>query len=97
LLKSIENQVNLLQILKEFSLQFKNSKDQILIQELIKNVDISGVIFNNDPQTGFPYYIINYDETGRTDLITSGIKNPKIKTLIVYKKKLILQKNLKPI
>jgi|694.fasta_scaffold02090_12 hypothetical protein len=86
---------NLLQILKEFSLQFKNSKDQILIQELIKNVDISGVIFNNDPQTGFPYYIINYDETGRTDLITSGIKNPKIKTLIIYKKKISSSKKFR--
>lgn len=79
---------NLLQIIKKFTLQFKNNKDQILVQELIKNVEISGVIFNNDPQTGFPYYIINYDATGKTDLITSGIKNSKIKTLIVYKKEI---------
>jgi phosphoenolpyruvate synthase/pyruvate phosphate dikinase len=86
---------NLLQILREFSLQFKNNKDQILIQELIKNVEISGVIFNKDPQTGFPYYIINYDETGKTDLITAGIKNPKIKTLIIYKKKINSSKKFK--
>ena len=56
---------NLKKIIQNYCKQFNNNKDQILIQELIKNVDISGVIFNKDPQTNSPYYIINYDETGK--------------------------------
>ena len=86
---------NLRKIIKNFCKQFKNNKDQILIQELIKNVNISGVIFNKDPQTNSPYYIINYDETGKTNLVTSGIKNPKIKTLIIYKNKIEKSKKFK--
>tara|TARA_B100000989_G_scaffold292306_1_gene268010 strand:+ start:2123 stop:4453 length:2331 start_codon:yes stop_codon:yes gene_type:complete len=87
---------NLKKIIQNYCKQFNNNKDQILIQELIKNVDISGVIFNKDPQTNSPYYIINYDETGKTNLVTSGTKNPKIKTHIVYKNKIEKSKKFKP-
>ncbi len=47
---------------------------QIIIQEMIENVSMSGVVFTRDINTGSPYYIINYDdETGRTDTITAGM------------------------
>ena len=47
---------------------------QIIIQEMIENVSMSGVVFTRDINTGAPYYIINYDdETGRTDTITAGM------------------------
>ena len=78
------------QKINEFIKQFKSDKDQILVQKLIINVDISGVIFTKDPQTGYPYYIINYDDSGKTDLVTSGNKNPNIKNLTIYKNKTIL-------
>jgi hypothetical protein len=90
-----KNFKNLQKIINEFIKQFKKGEDQILVQEFIENVDISGVIFNKDPQTGYPYYIINYDETGKTNLITSGSENPKIKTHIVYKEKINLSKKFK--
>jgi glutamine kinase len=78
--------------IREFIKQFKDNKDQILVQKLIVDVDISGVIFTKDPQTGYPYYIINYDDSGKTDLVTSGNKNPSIKNLTIYKSNTFLSK-----
>lgn len=49
-----------------------NQSDQILIQEFIEDVEISGVVFTCDLDTGAPYYKINFDESGKTDSITSG-------------------------
>ena len=56
-------------------LEFKNSKDQILVQEFIKNPNISGVIFTRETNYNSPYYLINYDKSGQTDIITSGKKS----------------------
>ncbi len=61
--------------------------DQIIIQDFIDNVDLSGVIFTRDPNNNSPYYIINYDKSKKTDLITSGIDNPTIETKIIYREK----------
>lgn len=48
--------------------------NQILIQPMIENVCMSGVLFTLDPNTGSNYYVINYDDySGKTDLVTSGI------------------------
>ncbi len=58
---------------------------QVLIQEYIGNIDLSGVLFTRDLHTGAPYYTINYDsESGRTDSVTSGDTN-NLKTLVVYR------------
>jgi phosphohistidine swiveling domain-containing protein len=47
--------------------------DQILIQEMVENVSMSGVILTHEINSGAPYYIINYDdESGRTDTVSSG-------------------------
>ena len=58
--------------------------EQVLVQSMVSNVSMSGVIFTQDMNTGAPYYIINYDDqSGRTDTITSGIGDNK--TLIVLR------------
>lgn len=49
--------------------------DEILIQPMLQNVMMSGVLFTRDPNTGAPYYIINYDLKGDTTAVTSG-KSP---------------------
>ena len=60
-------------------------QNQVLIQEFIHNIDLSGVIFTRDLHVGAPYYIINYDpSSGRTDSVTSGDTN-NLKTLVVYR------------
>ena len=38
------------------------NKNQIIIQEMILNTDISGVIFSRESNTNAPYYVINYDK-----------------------------------
>ena len=72
---------------------YKNAKDQILVQTFIDSPEISGVIFTKDPKSASDYYIINYDKSKKTNLITSGKKNTKMKTEIVFKEKIILSKN----
>ena len=50
-----------------------NPRDQVLVQEMIGNVGVSGVIMTFDVARGAPYYCIDFDdETGRTDVVTSG-------------------------
>ena len=73
--------------IKFVSKKLINAKDEIIIQELINNTDISGVIFSKDINNESPYFIINYDTSGKTNLITSGKKNSSMKTLVVYDEK----------
>ena len=44
----------------------------MLIQRQTKDVIASGVVFTRDIQRNRPYYVINYDENGSTDSVTSG-------------------------
>jgi choline kinase/phosphohistidine swiveling domain-containing protein len=47
--------------------------DQILVQEQIEDVAMSGVAFTRELDSGGPYTVINYDdESGRTDMVTAG-------------------------
>jgi hypothetical protein len=61
-----------------------NPRDQILVQSMLADVAVSGVIMTYDMTHGAPYYVINYDdESGRTDLVTGG--NGLNKGLYVYR------------
>ena len=64
---------------------FKSNKDQILVQEFISKPKFSGVIFTRNINNNAPYYIINFDKSGLTNLVTSGKLNPSMRTLIVYR------------
>ena len=54
------------------------------VQPMLQNVTMSGVIFTSDIDTLSPYYIINFDESGSTNSVTSGNSN-KLKTLFLKK------------
>lgn len=45
---------------------------QILIQSQTNDVFLSGVVFTRDIKNNRPYYVINYDDNGSTDSVTSG-------------------------
>lgn len=60
-----------------------NPDNQILIQPMLYNVKTCGVIFTIDPNSGGHYYVINYDENGLTDSVTSG-KGQKLKTCYLF-------------
>ena len=51
--------------------------DQVLIQEMVVGVSLSGVISTRDLDTGAPYYRIEYDESSATDLVTRGAEGHK--------------------
>jgi len=65
----------------------------VFIQPYLAKVDLSGVVFTLDPNTGGNYFVINYDDSsGRTDTVTNGM-GEDLKTLYVFKdQKPILEK-----
>ena len=63
------------------------SNSEIFIQEMIGNINMSGVIFSYNHNDLSPYYIINYDDvTGKTDSITSGNTKFSNKSLLIFRK-----------
>ncbi len=62
----------------------RNLGNQILVQPMLKDVKICGVAFTADPNTLGNYYVINYDKTGSTFAITSGISETS-RLLYVFK------------
>ena len=62
------------------------SDDEVIIQEMVKNPTMSGVIFTHDLNTGAPYYVINYDDqSGTTDTVTSGNGEYANRTLYIHR------------
>lgn len=60
-------------------------RDKVLVQEMTQNTQVSGVIMTFDVSRGAPYYCIEYDdESGRTDVVTSG--SGEHKSLYVFRK-----------
>ena len=86
-----KNKIEVSFSIKKLLKKFKNLNDQIIIQEFLEKPDLSGVIFTYDTNNNSPYYIINYDRSKKTDLITSGIKNDTMKTLYLYRNNLVFR------
>lgn len=47
-------------------------RQQVLVQPMVSGATVSGVVFTCDPNTGAPYHVVNYDETGDCSAVTSG-------------------------
>jgi len=47
--------------------------DQVLVQPMLKGVRLSGVAFTRTAEHYAPWYVINYETSGRTDGVTSGM------------------------
>lgn len=72
------------QAVDEVVAHFRCPEDQVLVQPMLENVQISGVIMTRALDDGSPYYVFNYDDvSGRTDTVTGGSMTAK--TVHVYK------------
>ena len=87
--KVIEISIN--KIIKKFD----DLKDQILVQEFIDKTEMSGVIFTREANYNSPYYFINYDTSGKTDIITSGRNNSTIQAACIFRDKINIDKKFK--
>jgi glutamine kinase len=63
-------------IIKSYK-QYEHVQNEILVQEMVKDVKYSGVIFSHDTKTNSPYIKINYTKSKDTTLVTSGTTNPE--------------------
>lgn len=58
--------------------------DQVLVQPMLEEVAVSGVIMTHDVSCGAPYYVVNFDDaTGSSSSITSGRGVHKV--VLVYR------------
>lgn len=66
--------------------RLRASSDEVLVQEMVLNTIMSGVVFTHDLNTGAPYYVINYDdESGLTNTVTSGGGEYANRTLYIHR------------
>lgn len=60
--------------------------DEVIVQEMVLNTSMSGVVFTHDLNTGAPYYVINYDDvSGLTNTVTSGDGEYANRTLYIHR------------
>ncbi|MFC5528941.1 PEP/pyruvate-binding domain-containing protein [Cohnella yongneupensis] len=58
---------------------------QLIVQPMVNQVRMGGVIFTRDLENNGPYYLLNYDDrSGRTDTVTSG-HHAELQTVYIQK------------
>lgn len=64
----------------------RTGADEVIVQEMVLNTSMSGVVFTHDLNTGAPYYVINYDDvSGLTNTVTSGGGEYANRTLYIHR------------
>lgn len=60
--------------------------EEVMVQEMVCNVTLSGVVFTHDLNAGAPYYVVNYDDiSGLTNTVTSGGGEYANRTLYIHR------------
>jgi glutamine kinase len=82
--KEIEVCIN--KIVNSYKKKINVNKSEIIIQQMIKDTYLSGVIFTHNLNNGSPYYVINYDDvSGLTNTVTSGNTQYSNRSLYVFR------------
>jgi hypothetical protein len=64
--------------------RYGDGEDEVIVQAMIQDVLLSGVLLTQEMNTGAPYYVINYDDSGATDTVTAGSEYTN-RTLCVFR------------
>ena len=86
---SSKNKDSVLNALKQVIVSYAKSgpsthNHQVIVQEMVTETIMSGVLFTHELSSGAPYYVINYDDvTGTTDSVTSGTGEYSNRTLYI--------------
>lgn len=60
--------------------------EEVMVQEMVGDVVLSGVVFTHELNSGAPYYVVNYDDiSGLTNTVTSGAGEYANRTLYIYR------------
>lgn len=57
------------------SYSHQNEHDHVLVQPMLRDVRVSGVICTTELQHYMPYFVLSFEESGATDGVTSGTTN----------------------
>ena len=61
-------------------------EDEVIVQKMVLNTVMSGVVFTHDLNSGAPYYVINYDDvSGFTNTVTSGEGEYANRTIYIHR------------
>lgn len=60
--------------------------DSVFIQPVLRDYQITGVIFTRQPDTGAEYYVVNYSNSDAPDQVTAGYSDD-ITEYVLYKEK----------
>lgn len=62
------------------------SGEEVIVQEMVGNVALSGVCFTHELNSGAPYYVVNYDDESKATVsVTSGTGEHANRTLYVHR------------
>ena len=67
--------------------------DKIIVQNMVENVVMSGVVLTSDKDNSAPYITINYSESSKTSEVTSGKSG--VKTFVYFKNLDLVPRNKK--
>ena len=81
---------HIIQVFKSYK-KYKNIKNEVIVQNMVKEVNLSGVATSCDKDYFSPYFIVNFLKSKDTSKITSGNLNGS--TFVFYSRSKILPKN----
>lgn len=84
------------EVFLSFGREIKND-DMVFIQPMLKNVELSGVVFTTDPSNGAPYFVIDYAYGNDTTVITAGQQINGATAYIHHSRLILAPEKLKPV